>query len=61
MRWHTLSVRLDRPETKALSKLARALADMEEQVDYEPMLDADDVFDLIERLAEIPVREVACG
>jgi hypothetical protein len=58
MRWHVLALRLDKPETKVLSKLAHGLASMEMEL-YDSMdglhdcLDADRVYDLIERLSEV--------
>ncbi len=57
MRWHVLALRLDKPETKVLSKLAHELASMEvvlydEYSDLHDCLDADEVYDIIEKLAE---------
>ncbi len=57
MRWHVLALRLDKPETQILSKLAHELASMEmelydEYEDVRDCLDADEVYTLIEKLAE---------
>jgi hypothetical protein len=57
MRWHALALRLDKPETQILSKLAQGLASMEMELydEYDGLhdcLDADRVYDLIERLSE---------